>query len=198
MTTPIGLVEALATEARTLIGRPMSGEEFTAYVARVHRMCGHWTEAETTAAFDGWMEQIDPDRNPPRVLPPVRTLGQIRDRAKPKTRQQEHTWHRPRREFVKAHTEFREFMRRAGFSRTGLLDQHDHHRGAAGCPVCGPAGDERRAEVEARLEALPLPVEAPTESCRCDGGWEAVRGGVRPCRSCLPAGFAAWVDGEYT
>lgn len=195
----IGMIESLANEAKSLLARGIAADEFQSYVGLIHRQTSRWSNDEVAAAYDAWIAQVS-DANPARILPPFRTLQQLKDRnGRPTRPGPDRTYHRPRAEFVAAHKAFRGTLRRMGATSSALLDQHDHHQGPAGCPVCGPAGDERRKAIEEALEQLPAPVDHSTAACRCRHGWfDLPDGTVHPCGRCLRPAYEQWVDGEYT
>lgn len=136
---------------------------------------------------------------------------------------------RPRPSFVKSHMGF---MRRMLAGMDGVLQQHDHHtkrqpvtddsgdvvtddaghpvfeviEAPDGCPVCGPAGEERSARRQQFLLDLPQPHPAflPTMPCKCDGTRfvESKSDPDRwyPCATCNFGAFDSWKNnkmGQY-
>lgn len=93
--------------------------------------------------------------------------------------------------FARAHIDV---IRKITAVGAAALDAHDHHQGAAGCPVCG-----QPSKVDGILADLPEPTPALSRCRGCPGtGWtELADGSVHPCPQCNADGFDAWENG-YT
>lgn len=151
-------------------------------------------------AFGRWLDAQNPNPAHPPNLPIPRTIVGIAHEIQAEwgrgSRGPERTaepFQRPRPEFVKAHLDG---QRRIAALFAGVLDRHDHRNGRDACPICGPAGDSRRARASAILADLPAPVE-PLSKCRrrCRGGWLTAPDGVHPCPTCSPTTHGTWQQG---
>lgn len=217
-------IELFVAEAAISISKSVSAADRDAAVRMYQRQLAGVPDELLFEALDRWVASSS-DSSPLWTFPRSSLIRQYVAELRRKDGAGEDSrrgpapkeWTRPSAEFLRLHREVRSRLQEIW--RTNLVN-HDHRprfvesdeefaldgsplrvqvSGREACPVCGPAGEPIRQEIEDQLARLPSSRPAPSPCKGCDGSKfrqsKRIPDAVEPCPECH-AGYEAWSKGE--